>query len=51
MHDNQRPRYLPPADTIRQNRTAVRARARARARIETSEARAEIRAYRQGGAL
>jgi hypothetical protein len=48
MHDNQRPRYLPPADTIRQNRTAVRARARARARIENIETRATIAAYRAG---
>ena len=52
MRHNPRPaRYLPPADTVRQNRIAVRARAMARARFDADETRVTIAYYRAGGAL
>lgn len=51
MANASRGRYLPPADVIKSNRTAVRARAYARARAERNDYRAELSAYRTGGAI
>ena len=48
MSKSQRRRYVPPAEVVKANRTAVRARARAMARIEKAEYRADMRAYRAG---